>query len=294
MTYSARVVADSVSNVQGLAPARLTTLEVTFPRFVLAEFNTHRVFSRNSASSRAILVEKRIRDVRANPFVPEAFAANKRGMQAGEALEVTEQYRAEQSWIAAAARACDAAEELAALGVHKQWANRLIEPFAWHTVVVTSTEWTNFWNLRISSLAQPEIRRAAELMLEAYDASTPRGVGLGGWHLPYVDADDVAALAAFETYSDRGVARALVSSARCARVSYLTHDGRRDVEEDLALADRLLTSRHMSPFEHAAFVDEAFVNPMRATTPIASNFAAPWTQYRKLIRDEAVAPKELA
>lgn len=272
MTYAAKVICDSIA--QG---TRLTTLEVTMPRIVLAEFNTHRVFSRNSASSRAIPVEKRIQAVLDNPFIPEAFAANKPGMQAGDVLDAKASEEARFDWLAARDHAVDHASFLAVSGVHKQWANRLIEPFSWTTVVVTATEWENFFNLRISALAQPEIRKAAELMKAAMDASIPKELPHGGWHLPYIQLDETE-------YVTEDMIKASV--ARCARVSYLTHDGIRDFAKDIELHDKLLASRHMSPFEHPAVVN--FANPER----FCGNFRRPWVQHRKMLVGEAVAPAE--
>ena len=270
--YAARVLADSIAS-----GVRLTTLEVTMPRIVLAEFNTHRMLSRNSASSRAIPVEKRIAAIRENPFVPDAFAANQRGMQAGEALSEGEQERARRWWLEGRDHACSVAEDLARLGVHKQWANRLIEPYAWHTVIVTATEWENFFALRCSPEAQPEIRRAAELMSNAMTASVPRALAPSCWHLPLVDErdDDVA-----------GHLLPQISIARCARVSYLTHDGRRDPKTDLELYRRLLTSGHMSPFEHVARVARHLEREELGA--FVGNFRAPWVQYRKTIAGESV------
>ncbi len=237
----ATVVADSVSP----AGVRLTTIEVTLHRFVLAELNTHRVFSRNSASSRAIPVHKQVARVVEDPAVPIEFGANQPGMQAGAALAGADHDAALATWLEARDHAVEAVERLAALGVHKQVTNRLLEPFMWHTVIVTATEWDGFWEQRCSPLAQPEIRVAAEAMRAAFDASSPTTVPAGGWHTPYLRPED----------GDLDVDTAIrVSAARCARVSYLTHDGRRDVAKDLELFDRLVTARppHWSPLEHVA------------------------------------------
>lgn len=282
MSYAAKVICDSTA-----AGVRLTTLEVTLPRIVLAEFNTHRMFSRNSASSRAIPVEKRIKAIKEDPFIPEGFALNKPGMQAGEYLDERDEMKARHAWLHGRDAAIDAAERLLDCGIHKQWVNRLLEPFSWTTVVITATEWENFFNLRISKLAQPEIRRAAELMKAAMDASEPVTATPGYWHLPYVQRDEFEEFYRDET--EHAVQRLVkISAARCARVSYLTHDGVRDQERDIELHDRLLESRHMSPFEHPALVthhDPAF--------RWGSNFRAPWLQYRKTIPNENIAPKEM-
>ncbi|WP_336250090.1 FAD-dependent thymidylate synthase [Stomatohabitans albus] len=242
MTFSspsAAVICDSVSHTG----ARLTTIEVTLHRFVLAELNTHRVFSRNSSSSRAIPVAKQIERVMTNPAVPMEFGANQKGMQASELVDDAEGAMA--AWLAARDAAVEQVRTLQAIGVHKQITNRLLEPFMWQTVIVSSTEWQNFFAQRCSPLAQPEIRLAAEAMREAYDASTPAHVEDGGWHTPYIRAEEESL--DIET-------KKRISVARCARVSYLTHDGKRDLDADLNLYDRLISAEppHWSPMEHVA------------------------------------------
>ncbi len=263
---NATVIADSISP----AGVRLTTIEVTLHRFVLAELNTHRVFSRNSASSRAIPVSKQVARVVHDPAIPVEFGANQPGMQAAAPLEGAEHEAALATWLQARDAAVEAVERLAELGVHKQVTNRILEPFMWHTVIITSTEWDGFWEQRCSPLAQPEIRWAAEAMRAAFDASTPAPVGLGEWHMPYVRDEDGDL--------DLETAKA-VSAARCARVSYLTHDGRRDIAKDIELYERLVTARppHFSPLEHVA-------------TPTADGDQPPgnlrgWAQVRHIATD---------
>ena len=239
MAYAARVLLDSVSE----AGVRLTTMEVTFPRFVLSEFNTHRNFSRNSASSRAIPTSKLIERVETDPVLPVEWGRNKPGMSASDVLGEAEEAQAKRAWLAARDSAVVQAKTLQALHVHKQVLNRILEPFLWHTVIVTSTEWENFFELRCSPNAQPEIREVALRMREALANSTPRVVRAGEWHLPLVQ--DVERSLDIETQKK-------ISSARCARVSYLTHEGRRDIEKDVELYERLRVDRHLSPFEHVA------------------------------------------
>lgn len=241
MSPNAKVILDSLSP-EGV---RLTTMEVTFHRFVLAEFNTHRVFSRNSASSRAIPAEKMIDRVKNNPAFPVEWPSEQKGMQGGELLDLPSFGAAHEVWSQARTAAVEAAERLTKIGLHKSVTNRLLEPFLWHTVIVTSTEWDNFFSQRCSPLAQPEIRQAAELMREVFEASTPASVRHGYWHTPYIQDDER------EWPVER---QCMVSAARCARVSYLTHDGVRDYSADLELFSKLIHARpgHWSPLEHVA------------------------------------------
>jgi thymidylate synthase ThyX len=243
MSTSAKVIADSVT----INNHRLTTLEVVMHRFVLAEFNTHRVFSRNSASSRAIPLKKQIDRVKMNIALPVSWPAEQSGMQGGDELKPNQVDEARHVWAEARDDAIYHATRLGQLGVHKSIANRLLEPFMWHTVIVSSTEWANFFRQRCSPLAQPEIREAAEAMRDAISASTPFILGPKNWHMPYIydnDRDEC------DSYADLP----MISVARCARVSYLTHDGKRSLDEDLKMYHRLIEADppHASPLEHVA------------------------------------------
>lgn len=242
MGYYAHILLDSITE-QG---DRLTTMEVCFPRIVLAEFNTHRMFSRNSASSRAIPVAKMIDRVEKEPYIPTYWGKNQSGMQADKAVSDTTAVQAEQVWRASLANQLTAAKALADLGVHKQLSNRLLEPFMWHTVIVTATEWTNFFALRANKDAQPEIQEIAYCMQDAYNNSKPQLVQVGEWHLPLLQADEMPTTQAEISHACK------VSAARCARVSYLTHDGKRDTAKDIELYARLVSAGHMSPLEHVA------------------------------------------
>lgn len=287
MGYSARILKDSVTR-RGFELHRLTTMEVTIPRIVLAEFNTHRMLSRNSASSRAIPVEKRIAAVEADPFIPEAFGKNQKGMQAGENLDEDDAHMAKQEWMLACKDAVYRARQLAARGVHKQLANRVIEPYLWHTIIVSGTEWDNYFGLRRHPDAQPEIQKPTELMWEAYQASTPREHV--EWHLPLVDDFDdlVDSWHAGNLPGELWDTLCLISIGRCARVSYLTHDGKRDPLADIELARRLHASGHMSPFEHVArpmTQDDISQRGLSNHRPFLGNFCG-WVQYRKLLANE--------
>lgn len=326
MAYDAKVIADSVSE----SGKRLTTLEVTFPRLVLAEFNTHRVFSRNSASSRAIPVQKQLQRVLDEPFVPEKFGINQPGMQSFRWLEGMKHELALEVWLAGRDRAASTAfelllgpsqaseifgynplrgfanedmlrrgfddairlftreqkqvdlEETTILNVHKQLANRVLEPYMWHVVIVTATEWDNFFALRANPDAQAEIRRPAELMLSAMERSSPQLKREGEWHLPFLQPEEQQML---EEDLDNTLR---VCCARCARVSYLTHDGTRDIEADISLYIRLVNGGHMSPLEHVA-TPSSFKIPALGKVEygdkVHGNLVG-WKQLRKFITNE--------
>lgn len=271
--YYAKVVCDSVSP-DGV---RLTTLEVCFPRFILAEFNTHRMFSRNSASSRAIPVAKQLERINLFPFVPEAFPINKPGMSAVEYIYPTSESYAHvrEVWLNARDYAVQAVEYLVNdFNVHKQTANRLLEPFMWHTVVVTATEWENFYSLRISPHAQPEINKIAYMMQQAMEKSIPALKQAGEWHLPYVDEEDIK-------MDNDPWNLAKISAGRCAAVTLLNQD-KKDAAKDISRTDGLISNGHMSPLEHPAQLDCSDM------TADCGNFRYPWTQLRKMIPNEAV------
>lgn len=249
----AKIIADSVSP-QG---HRLTTFELRFHRFVLAEFNTHRVFSRNSASSRAIPVRKQLERIGNDTAFPLKWPSEKKGMQGGDELPERVKQAATAVWENAADYSVRWAEQLVGLGVHKSVVNRILEPFMWHTVIVSATAWGNFFRQRVSPLAQPEIQSPAHLMYGAYLESKPVELKPGQWHLPYIRPEDREEATLWLLKK--------VSCARCARVSYLTHDGHRDLDADLQLYDRLVSAdpMHASPLEHVATPDPSNVQKVR-------------------------------
>lgn len=238
----AKVIADSINRLG----YRLTTLELNMHRFILAELNTHRVLSRNSASSRAIPVRKMIETVLESPAIPIEFGTAKKGMQAGPPLEGKDAEIAKGIWIDASRSACVHAEELLAMGVHKQVVNRILEPFLPHRVIVSATEWENFFAQRCSPLAQPEINALACAIRDAMKASEPKVLHFEEWHMPYITEEDREQLDKLECVQ--------VSAARCARVSYLNHEGKRDIQADIALFLKLISAEppHWSPLEHVA------------------------------------------
>lgn len=290
MTITAKILADSISE----AGVRLTTFQLRYPRFIHAEELTHRLLesqpevlifeaipdglmydadlSRNASSSRAIPVHRMIEDLRNDPAMPIYWGSNKPGMQAGAQLEGEALQRAKDEWIRAMNLMIESAETQMEIGLHKQIANRILEPWAHINVVVTATQWNNFFMLRCHTDAQPEIKLLADTMKHLMDEAAPDLIKVGGWHLPYIDQSHGSfdRIQAEDYIKMNGVLRVVpgedtvlellkkVSVARCARVSYLTHDGKQtSVAEDLALYEKLVVNQplHASPAEHQATPD---------------------------------------
>lgn len=257
---TAKVILDSIYKGH-----RLTTLEVEYERYIHSEFMTHRVFSRNASSSRAIPVEKMIKKVEEDAVYP-IFMANQPGMQADVELKDDDLDEAYWIWSKAREDAIHHAQDLIRLGVHKQVVNRLLEPFSTIKVIVSATEWDNFFRLRISPDAQQEIQLLAIAIKKAMDESVPNRLDIGQWHLPYLTESE-------ENLNALDLKKK-ISAARCARVSYLNQDKLVEYHKDAELHDRLIESRHASPFEH-----QATPNP---DDNVTGNFVH-WNQYRYYI-----------
>lgn len=272
----------------------LSTLLLRYPRCIHAEFMTHRKFSRNAGSSRAIPVEKLIKSVEDDPFIPLVWGKNQPGMQAGEELSGTDLTMSKWSWAIALEAAVKQARALARLGAHKQIVNRLLEPFAHITVLVSSTEWNNFLALRDHPDAEPHIQMLArEVRRELEREDNIQVLRPGEWHLPFVD---------FKVWSEglpgeaTTMMRAIKTSvACCASTSYKTVDGfDMTPERAIELHDGFVNSRplHASPFEHVAQADEfaewdngrqwAWEYPN-----LHGNFTG-FKQYRKMLPNECV------
>lgn len=269
-----KIIADSISP----AGKRLTTMQLKYPRFLLAQLNTHRVFSRSTASSRAIPTLKLLEQVELEPVLPEFWGKNQAGMQAESEIDTTEIEAALQIWQQAAQSAANHVRELLKYGVHKQLVNRLLEPFLHAQTVVTATEWDNFFQLRCHHDSQPEMQVLACAMRDAMNASKPEETI---YHLPYITQED-------KDWADRRVRHgyewydllAPMSAARCARVSYLKHDGQKaDVHSDLKLAGKLESAGHWSCFEHQA-------KALRSPEERSGNFFG-WEQNRKVMEKES-------
>lgn len=245
MRYEAQVLLDSLAHN---GKSRLTTFKLVYPRFIHAEMLTHRVFSRNTSSSRAIPYSKLRQQVLDTPAKPLFWGRNQKGMVAEERMTVEQERAGEEAWLMARNAAVRQADQLNELGLHKQHVNRLLEPFLWVTVICSATTFENFFKLRRAPDAQPEIRFIADLMFDAYSASRPTELRAREWHLPFILEPERSAL-------DLELCRQ-VSVARCARVSYLNFEGVRDLRTDQDLYERLAKSGHWSPFEHVAQVAE--------------------------------------
>jgi len=267
---TATVVADSISP----SGDRITTFELEYPRFIHAEFMTHRLFSRNAASSRAIPIEKMLEQVYYNPAMPVEFGKNQKGMQAEVVMTGWQEATAKWTWRYIAKKYVKYTKMLHKVGVHKQLVNRLLEPFQTIKTVVTATEYDNWYWLRDHPEAQPEIRALAKAMLEAEASSTPLKLNAGEWHVPYVktlrmpdnpkhgwvgqlvytldytEFDDVDQTV---TWTGCSLEEALkVSSSCCAQVSYRTLN--QSLKVALRIYDKLVNSvpTHSSVCEHQA------------------------------------------
>lgn len=250
----------------------LWTFELTYPRYIHSEFMTHRMFSRNASSSRAIPVSKVLQQVASNPVIPPKVYMNKAGMVGDVEADATDTVAFYNLWLDAATNAVKTANEMEKIGIHKQHINRILEPFQFIHVIVTATEWSNFFRLRLAHDAQPEMQELANAIydeMDKYKYGSFGYIAVGGYGspceiisgdstvvtLPYVTEEDISKVGA-ENY----ITLMKVSSARCARVSYNNHDGSKpDIEKDLKLFERLSEGGHMSPLEHTCIRNIEYV-----------------------------------
>lgn len=317
--YEVTVIAHSIikgKKLKGKDGEKLATVIVRSPRSILPEVNTHRVFGRNSASSRARSVEVTIGDVMLDPHIP-LFTKNKRGMS-GVFLSAEDRERAIEEWLVARDAAVNAELRLLmgdmlekgvdyskdyqkvieryysevyksetpderAISVHKQDANRLIEPFMWHEAIITSSYWDNFFDLRTDlSAAQPAIVATALLIQEALKEVEPEETWL---HLPFI-APELKP----ESFTSFDEIRELlmISATECAQISYRDKSSARVSTATAALGERLLAMKHFSPFEHIAIATETYLASKDKTLPrkkkhIRSNLDKRWVQLRKIL-----------
>lgn len=290
MAVDVKIIADSISP----AGKRITTFQLRYQRFFHSELMTHRMFSRNASSSRAIPVAKIISQVWNDPAMPTYWGSNKAGMQAGAQLTGWRRKLVEAVWVGTGRVACVASWAMMKAGMHKQIANRMLEPWQYISVVVTATEWDNFFALRDHKDAQPEFRDLAHAMKILMDANVPRKISPGEWHLPYVSQDEID-IALLDSLNKNAYQKLpMISAARCARVSYNKHDGTKpSFADDFELYNQLMTRPftdkrgntygdgdpiHASPVEHQATPD---TNPYRQSGNLVG-----WNQFRKQIETE--------
>ncbi|MBX5130722.1 thymidylate synthase [Rhizobium lentis] len=307
----------------------IITIHARYPRIIHAEIMTHRVFSRNARSSRAVPVATMLKEIRETPFVPWHWGANQKGMQAGAECdelivvgshweggphndrEVKHERSREAAWLLARDEAVHYADAFSNAGYHKQIANRLIEPFSFIDTLITSTSWANFLHLRDHTAAEPHFQDLAAMFREAIEGADYEPLEPGQWHLPYVPhwerSDIVKAVTGkmwqqdWDEY-DR-LALAKISVARCARISYKPFDGDASIEKELERYDLLVGSSplHASPAEHQATPDK-LTDPIRESyrgasgtyrtwekPHLAGNLGPGWVQFRKTLPGEYVA-----
>ena len=251
---------DAVVLRDSMCSTRITTMLVTMPKFLVAQFNTHRAFSRNSASSRAIPMAKVREQVRREPYIPTEWPSAQKGMLGGPPLRGKNAEAAAFEWMTVREEALAAHAQMERVGVAKEIANRLLEPFMWTQVIVTATDWEGFFQQRLPGHgAQGEMQQVALRMQQALHASMPGLLHPGQWHLPLADDFLTDEQALWQ------------SAARCARVSYKRQAVETTIEQDKERHDMLITEGHWSPLEHQAM---ALITPKRER-----NFTG-WRQYR--------------
>jgi hypothetical protein len=272
---TATIIADSITP----CGVRLTSVEAMIPTRVQSELNTHRAFSRNSESSRAISFAAQIAQVRTNPFIPARVYKESTRMFGRELVDDITLFEFQSDWRVRALEAAAAAELDYKRGIHRQTASMILAPFSWKRVIITSAEWDNFFNQRCAVDALPEINDLAWSIYAAMQHSTPAQLDIGDWHIPY---DPTPEEAPNET-STALVHRQIVSVANCARVSYGNLGANKSMDEQLRLVWSLYNNKHLSPFEHIAHVGLDSSN-----RGVSRNFAPPWEQFRAFIELGAI------
>lgn len=248
-TSQCNLMAVEVDSIEYVGEEEVFDISVSsdYHNFLANGITVHNCFSRNASSSRAVPVERTIQNILNDPWVPSDVYKNCKGMQGKDIVNEEDYDSFCKHWDDAKLQAIEVAHKMIKEGFHKQHINRILEPFTKIKVIVTATEWDNFFKLRLSPDADPEIQHLAKAIKMAMDAVSNTYIYInahGGRTLPYVNFDEMDAIDDLRILT-------LISAARCARVSYLNHDGSKpDILKDLALAKRLINSGHMTPFEH--------------------------------------------
>ncbi len=282
---SAKIIADSIDKNN----VRITTMAFVLPRMILAELNTHRALSKNSASSRAIPTHVMLEAVEKNAFIPLKFQKNHKGMQGTHYFEEPKDIEyLTLEWLSARNSAVKHAKKLNEYKLTKQMANRILEPFMYHTVLLTATDWENFFALRAEEAADIHIQDLAYKALTVYNESEPKSLNKGDWHIPFGDLINDKELyslyvgpdSVLEQQNWLNLYKLKIATARCAQTSYtiINEEGKAlDYEKLIGLHDRLAKMGHWSPFEHCAECTE--------DENYYGNFKS-WRQYRKFFPNE--------
>lgn len=266
------------------------TFRMRYPRIIHGEIMTHRVFSRNARSSRAVPVKTMLLEVINKPFVPWHWLKNQPGMQGTIQLTLEERSEAERVWLKARDAQVAAVEELFdpdGLNIHKQNPNRLLEAFSWMDCLITTTDIDNFIWLRDHEAAEPHLHDLAKLVVQAVKTAKIESLAPGKWHQPYITGQDVNfAIASGGRFVDDWLNK--VSAARCARISYKPFDGDGSYEAELRRYNLLVTSDrvHASPTEHQATPDIRLSDPDEWEEPTLHGNLDGYIQARKLIPNE--------
>lgn len=304
---SAIILKDSI-NKQG---DRLTTFRLTYPRIILAELNTHRVYSKNTSSSRAIPVKDNIERIRNDPFIPDQWVKNARGMFSLDYIDNNLE-EIMRLWLEANYIMGDIGKNLAEYELHKQYANRLLEPFMYVDTILTGTDFNNFFYLRTAEDAQPEIQELANCMYEVYSESTPDLLYYGEWHVPYIDTireNDSLTYSINDQIIDIDTAIKIAISC-CGQVSYRKLNT--TIEKALEIYAKFMNNSrlHASPLEHVAtpFSDLEYESRIKVRdllqVELGDNISSfdlekilykrnfkGWTQYRTLIPNDTYTEK---
>jgi hypothetical protein len=297
-----------LASTTALSPP-IYTVRGRMPRCIWPEALTHRKFGRNARSSRAVPIQTMINEIRTNPFLPWHWGKNQKGMQASEEcdqqvlvdwdceIDREDWLSREEAWLSARDSAVHLAERFNEAGYHKQVVNRLLEPFMWIDVIITSTDWANFEWLRNHSDAEPHLQDWAKLCMDAIRSCEVTELSPGEWHLPYITGEDTEAAYMGFGESEVGVVEGLewlrqISAARCARISYKPFDGDPSYDRELQRYAGLVSSDHIhaSPMEHQAMPDTGFKRNVtqKYNNPELHGNLNGWIQYRKLIPGEYV------
>ena len=283
MTVRVKAIKSSVDYATGKF---IHSFQLYFPRMVLAELNTHRMLAKSTSSSRAIPIEKIIERVKSDPAIP-LWTENQPGMQGTPACDYHIE-RANAAWEKARDDAIYHAKVLMDLGIHKQDANRLLETWVHVDTIITGTEWDNFFKLRCHKDAAPLMQMLGNAIRDAMGPAPTEIKYTSGWHLPYATEEEINAAKSNATIRE---CLPWVCAARCARVSYLNHDGTApDIDKDMVLAKKLHTSGHLTPFEHVAYCDPVnMVGDEMLIKNTQSCIRGTWITLRYLIETDKIS-----